>query len=82
MNMNNVHLLTKCMLRIGTLWDWDSKGEFGHFFDSRLSASLNIFNSNICETRRYFEFTATNRMSEKNMLAEIFGAKVGKVGYF
>ena len=37
---------------------------------------------NICETRLYFEFTATNRMSGKNLWDEIFGPKVGKVGYF
>ena len=47
-----------------------------------LGLSLNIPNSNICETRLYFEFTATNRMSGKTLWAEIFGPKVGKVGYF
>ena len=49
---------------------------------SRLSGSLNIPDSNICETRLYFKLTATNRMSGKNLWAEIFGPKVGKVGYF
>ena len=31
----------------------------------------------VCETRLNFEFTATNRMSGKNLWAEIFGPKVG-----
>ena len=42
----------------------------------------NIPYSNICETRLYFEFTATSRMSGKNLWAEIFGQKVDKVDYF
>ena len=54
---------------------------FRHFYRG-LGLSLNIPNSNICETRLYFELTATNRMSGKNLWAEIFGPKVGKVGYF
>ena len=33
-------------------------------------------------SKLYFEFTATNRMSGKNLWAEIFGPKVGKVCYF
>ena len=44
--------------------------------------SLNTLNSNICETRLYFESTATNHMSGKNLWAEIFGPKVVKVSYF
>ena len=56
--------------------------EFSGTFYSGLSLSLNIPNSNICETRLYFEFTATNRMSGKNLWAEILWPKVGKVGYF
>ena len=51
-------------------------------FVPRLRASLNIPNSNISETRLYFKFTATNCMSGKNLWTEIFGPKVGKVGYF
>ena len=50
-----------------------------------LSASLNIPNSNICETRLYClycEFTATHRMSGKNLLTEIFEPNVEKVCYF
>ena len=70
----------KCQALGGTLRDpfEENKDNFGRC----LSASLNIPNSNICETRLYFEFTATNRMSGKNLWAEIFGPKVGKVGYF
>ena len=52
------------------------------YFHWGLNASLNIPNSNICETRLYFELTATNRMSGKTLWAEIFAPKVGKVGYF
>ena len=56
----------------------ENKGNFGRC----LGASLNIPSSNICETRPYFEFTPTNRMSGKKLWAEIFGPKVGKVAYF
>ena len=56
----------------------ENKGNFGWC----LCASLNIPNSNLCETRLYFKFNGTNRMSGKNLWAEIFGPKVGKVGYF
>ena len=57
----------------------DPSGEYLDIFDSRLGASLNIPNYNICETRQYLEFTATNRMSVKNMLAEIYlGPKLTK----
>ena len=59
-----------------------ANGENKGNFVSRLWPSLNIPNSKIYETRPYFKFTATNRMSEKNLWAEIFGPKVGKVGYF
>ena len=58
----------------------DQSGENKDFFVRGLYASLNIPNSNICETRLYFGSTATNRMSGKNLWAEIFGPKVGKVG--
>ena len=58
--------------------EWEKK----YIFEWCLIAALNIFNSNICKTRLYFEFIATNRMSGKNLWAEIFGPKVGKVGYF
>ena len=57
-------------------------GENKYIFYSRLSASLNIPNSPICEIRLYFKFNATNRMSGENLWAEIFGPKVGKVCYF
>ena len=57
----------------------DQKEENKYIF---VRASLNIPKSNICETRLYFEFTAINRMSGKNLWAEIFGPKAGKVGYF
>ena len=60
----------------------DPNGENKGNFDWCLGASLNIPNSNICETRLYFAFTAINSMSGKNLWAEIFGPKVGKVGYF
>ena len=46
----------------------DPNEEYKGNFYSRLNASLNIPNSNICETRLYFEFTATNRMSGKKSL--------------
>ena len=56
----------------------DNKGNF----ESRLSALLNIPSPNICETRLYFKFNATNRMSWNNLWVDIFGPKVGKVAFF
>ena len=50
----------------------DPSGENKGDFCRGLAASLNIPNSNICETRLYFEFTATNRMSGKNLRTEKF----------
>ena len=53
-----------------------------YIFGSGLNPSLNIPNSNICGTRLYFEFNATNWMSGKNLWAEIYGPKVDKVSIF
>ena len=72
--MENVRALA------GTLRDLSE--EIKDNLGSRLRASLNIPNSNICEIRLYFEFTATNRMSGKNLWAEIFGPKVKKSRLF
>ena len=66
------------MLGAGRNPNEENKGNI----DLRLRASLNIPNLNMCETRPYFEFTVTNRMSGKNLWAETFGPKVRKVCYF
>ena len=50
--------------------------------DSCLSASFTILNSNIYETRLYFEFTTTNCKFGKNLWTEIFEPKVGNLGHF
>ena len=70
----------KCQALAGTLRNpnGENKGNFGWC----LGASSNTPNSYICETILYFEFTTTNCVPGKNLWAEIFGPKVGKVGYF
>ena len=60
----------------------DPNGGKKNIYEWGLAGSLNIPNSNICETTLYFEFTATNRIPGKNLWAGIFGPKVDKVPYF
>ena len=38
---------------------------------------INIPNLNVCETRLYFEFTATNRIPANNFWVKIFEPEVG-----
>ena len=56
--------------------------EYSDITDSHLGASLNVVNSNICETIPHFEFTATNCMTGTNLWDEIFVPNIEKVGYF
>ena len=52
-------------------------GVFIHF-DRGLRAKLNISNSNMCETRLCFEFTAKKSMSGKSLVPWYLGHKLTK----
>ena len=55
-------------------------GVFIHFYRG-LRAKLNISNSNMCETRLCFKFTATNRMSGKSLWLWYLGQKLTKLTF-
>ena len=57
-------------------------GEFLYIFCRRLSTSLDFVKLFFHETRLYSASAATNRMSGKNLWAEIFKPKAGNLGHF
>ena len=59
--------------------DWHPTGPSG---ENNCNFYWCLANSNVREIRLYFEFTTANRMSGKNLRAEIFRPKVDEDGYF